>query len=272
MTIAAEVLNFPDVRPLPGVDRAWTFPAARNRFQRAIALASNDGYAFQVACSNGFSDEAAGAVLHFTRRHEAALFNATPFGVATGFRLPGRGFDCVASALPAATDSHTLDWEQRVFDVFPAWACEFSGDESEAEAKARFTGKLDPMNYRREVQPFVRMRYENPRSGLRASKAGHRMLADAARLDREIRVADQVGDGWVEAENFRGQVRRVEWHGGTAELVDPGTEDRTRFTVGDTVEFVRRFLTEGMNLRHDAQEVRRNGNRASRMGRCRCLS
>ncbi|WP_327101025.1 hypothetical protein OIE68_20890 [Nocardia vinacea] len=51
MTIAAEVLNLPNVRPLAGMDQAWTFPAARNRFQRAIALASNDGYALQIICT-----------------------------------------------------------------------------------------------------------------------------------------------------------------------------------------------------------------------------
>lgn len=247
MTIAAEVLKFPEVRPLAGMERAWTFPAARNRFQRAIALASNDQYAFQVACSNGFSDEAAGRVLSFARRHEAALFNAIPFATAPGFRMHGNDFDCVASVLPEITGSHTQDWEKSVFDVFPAWACEFSGDESEIEAQFRFTKELEPMDYQRKPHPFVRMRYENPRTGLRASKAGHRMLADAARLDREIRVADDVGDGWVEAENFRGEVRRIEWQGGSAELVDPVAKARSRFEVKDTVDFVRRFLTPGMD-------------------------
>ncbi|WP_327115772.1 hypothetical protein OHB12_02575 [Nocardia sp. NBC_01730] len=104
---------------------------------------------------------------------------------------------------------------------------------------------LDPKNYQRKPQPFVRMRYENPRTGLRASKSGSRMLADAARLEREIRVVDQIGSGWVEAEIFRGQVRRIEWAEGAAQLVDPASDQRTRFRVEVTVDFVRRFLNEG---------------------------
>ena len=245
MDIAAEVRQFPDVRPLAALDRAWTFPAWRNRFQRAIALAADDGYAFQIACSNGFSEETAAQVLGFARRHEAALFNATPFATAPGFRMAGNDFDCVASVHPDITDSHTQDWEKNVFDVFPAWACEFSGDETEAEARVRFAKMLEPKNYLRKRQPFVRMRYESPRTGLRAGAAGQRMLADAARLDREIRVADKAGGEWVEAENYLGQVRRIEWQGGAAELVDPVSGARERFDAQDTGDFVQRFLTWG---------------------------
>ncbi|MFI0357310.1 hypothetical protein [Actinomadura sp. 9N407] len=247
MKIADAVLQFPDVRPLPGLDQAWTFPGAYNRFQRAIALAPDGRSAFQVLCTKGYSDEAAAAILRFARLHEAELWQAAPFAAVPGFRLSGKPFDCLASVLPAVTDSHAEDWEQNVFDVFPAWRCEFSLDESEIEARYRWRKELDPLNLERQRQPFLRMRYENPRTGLRAGESGHRMLAPAARLEREMRVIDEIGSGWVEAENRRGQIRRVEWGEGIAELVDPVTRHRERFQAADAAGFVERFLEQGMD-------------------------
>ncbi|WP_329412213.1 hypothetical protein OG563_07090 [Nocardia vinacea] len=89
--------------------------------------------------------------------------------------------------------------------MFPAGTCEFSGDETELEARARFPKMLDPKNYQRKPHPFVRMRYENPRTGLRSSKSGSRMLADATRLEREIRVIDQIGSGGSRPRTFGGR-------------------------------------------------------------------
>ncbi|MEU5885079.1 hypothetical protein [Spirillospora sp. NPDC047279] len=73
------------------------------------------------------------------------------------------------------------------------------------------------------------------------------MLADAARLEREIGITNKIGGGRVEAENHRHQVRRIEWTDGDAELVDPVTRDRERFDVADAAGFVARFLEEGID-------------------------
>ncbi|MBE1531253.1 hypothetical protein [Actinomadura algeriensis] len=246
MGIVESVLEFADVRPLPGLDRAWTFPGAYNRFQRAVALTEDGRKAFQVLCTTGYSDETAAAILRFARLHETRLWQAAPFAAVPGFALPGNDFDCLASVLPAITDSHADDWERHVFDVFPAWRCEFSLDESESEARHRFRKELDPQNFERRPRPFLRIRYENPRTGLRASESGGRMLADAARWEREVGIIDEAGSGWAEAENHRGQVRRVVWNDGVAELVDPVTREREPFKVADAVEFIGRFSVAGL--------------------------
>ncbi|MGP4028368.1 hypothetical protein [Actinomadura sp. 3N407] len=46
----------------------------------------------------------------------------------------------------------------------------------------------------------------------------------------------------VEVENYRSQVRRIEWDNGAAEIVDPSTGHREPFKPADAAAFLQRFL------------------------------
>ena len=51
------------------------------------------------------------------------------------------------------------------YAVFPAYRCEFSLMETQEEAAYRFDDMIDVANLRRTPSPWVRLRYDNPKTG-----------------------------------------------------------------------------------------------------------
>jgi hypothetical protein len=96
--------------------------------------------------------------------------------------------------------------------VFPGFRCEFSGTESQREAALRFDRMLDTADLRRPPSSFLKMRYDNPRT--RGGSVGQqRGITDLDVLTRELRELAGSKGAFIEVENFRSQVRRIEWDG-----------------------------------------------------------
>ncbi|GAA2506711.1 hypothetical protein GCM10010406_49160 [Streptomyces thermolineatus] len=98
------------------------------------------------------------------------------------------------------------------FGVFPGHHCEFSWNESEEEAWGRFNKMLRPTRIDREPVPFLKMRYDNPRTRSR-SEGPDRGLTTLPVLLRELGLLQDAPGGYVEWENRHGEVRRAEWDG-----------------------------------------------------------
>ncbi|MFG2417108.1 hypothetical protein [Streptomyces goshikiensis] len=90
-----------------------------------------------------------------------------PLTIAAGFSYGTYRFDAVAAAAPSVHGYHHGRNEalnEVVSAVFPAYQCEFRGDESPDEAVLRFKRMLQPTIISRPPAPYLRMRYENTRT------------------------------------------------------------------------------------------------------------
>ncbi|WP_234534069.1 hypothetical protein [Streptomyces shenzhenensis] len=94
--------------------------------------------------------------------------------------------------------------------VFPAYRCEFSGRETLEEAEARYHRMLPTADIGRGPVPFLKTRFDNPRTGGGSSNPG-RALARPEVLLAEIPELRDAPGRFVEYENRVGDVRRVQW-------------------------------------------------------------
>jgi hypothetical protein len=91
-----------------------------------------------------------------------------PLGIEPGFRGRAYGFEAVATARPDVHGYHGGRNEllnDAVVAVFPAFRCEVIGTESREEALLRFKRMLRPSMLKRDPVPYLKMRYENTRTG-----------------------------------------------------------------------------------------------------------
>ncbi|MFF3215719.1 hypothetical protein ACFYYB_34470 [Streptomyces sp. NPDC002886] len=135
--------------------------------------------------------------------------------MAAGFSYGTYRFDAVAAAAPSVHGSHHGRNEalnEVVSAVFPAYQCEFRGDESQDEAVLRYKRMLRPTTISRPPAPYVRMRYENTRTG-GGSVGPSRGFTTHDVLLREFRLLEGAPGSFVEFENFSGHVWHVEWNG-----------------------------------------------------------
>ncbi|MEU6222635.1 hypothetical protein [Streptomyces sp. NPDC047042] len=156
-------------------------------------------------------------MLSFARAHEQGYCGEGRFlGFMEGLRVPGYEFDAVAVAVPEVHGHHKAqnpDLTSVTHIVFPAYACEFSGGETLDEAEARYTKMLHPAEIGRESVPFVKMSFDNPRTGGGSTNPG-RALTYPRIVRQEIPEPANSSGGFVEFENRLGKVWRVEWDGG----------------------------------------------------------
>ena len=241
--VAAIVKGFPDVRPVAGLDDCWTWWAGR--FQFTIALTADGGHAMQLNCRDVLDLNLVVAVLAFARLRTEAVLAGAPFAVLEGFTsTSATPFDCVAAAIPAIARYHEFDHPDLndvTYAVFPAYRCEFSGRETQEEATYTFDRVLDAANPRRPPSPWVRMRFENPKTGT-GSIGPDLGIASADLLMRELRNLEHADNAFVEFENFRHERRRVSWHG-ELQLLD---KDKIRvFDLPDLLDWTYRFIQDG---------------------------
>ncbi|WP_328770968.1 hypothetical protein [Streptomyces sp. NBC_00286] len=165
MDIRAEVSGFRNVAPLPGLADAWHWSPAL-RFDFAGALSGDGERLFQLSARDSYDQELAIATLEFARGREAEMFFRNPhLSAVGGFKAPGgRCFDVVAGV---GAEVHRFyrgenpDLTPYVRLTFPAYSCEFSGEESLDEAVTRYR-MLRMKNFDREPNPFVKMRWPRP--------------------------------------------------------------------------------------------------------------
>jgi hypothetical protein len=245
MDIVAEVAQFRGVAPLLGLDNAWTWTIPGGEVRLALALSEEGGHAFQLNCRNGYSTDLAAALLRFARANDRRLASASPMATAEGFSAPGTRFDCVISILPSVVKLHKTDLGAVTYAVFPGWRCEVSGDESEDEAFTRYKKFIRPWDYKRSPQPFIRMRYQIAEQRPVEGRAGGRALVDLDRLYRELASITELGDGWIECENFLGEVVLIEWTSHRVRLVDLKSQSQEEMLPEAVTPWLGRFLHSG---------------------------
>ncbi len=175
MDIEHAVAGIAGVEEFPDLPMAWRW-SPMSRFVFSLALDSDDSWAYQVNVLDKFDEKLVRAVLTFARRHRIGRGEHKPLTVVAGFAHGSYGFDAVAAVPPDVHGYHigrNEELNEVVTDVFPAYACEFRGDETHGEAMQRFKRMLNPTVMPRHPVPYLRMRYENTktRSGsLRTSR------------------------------------------------------------------------------------------------------
>jgi hypothetical protein len=243
--IAAVVKEFPGAAPVAGLDGCWIWPAGRFHF--ALALTADGGHALQVNCRDALDLELVVAVLSFARAHTETVLAAAPLAVLEGFTSPSATpFDSVAAVIPAVHRYHDLDEPELndvTYAVFPAYRCEFSGLETQEEAAYRFDRMLDPADLRRSPSPWVRMRFENPKTG--AGSVGPELgIASAELLMGELENLENADEAFVEFENFQGERRLATWSGGLRLAREDGVSP---MEMTDLLEWAHRFIYEGID-------------------------
>ncbi|MGI5427828.1 hypothetical protein [Streptomyces sp. CA-179760] len=215
MDLLSTIEAFPNVAPLEGLDRAWKW--SLNPVLHFAGALTSDGTRLLQTNQRGKHDESlAQAVLTFARDHEKQLIGEGRFiGHADAFGFPGYAFDAVAAAVPAVHGHHKAQNPELTavtHIVFPAYACEFSGKETLAEAEARYTKMLRPAEIGRDAVPFVKMRFDNPRTGGGSTNPGRALTYPKILLQEIPQLEDSPG-GFVEYENREGAVHHIEWSG-----------------------------------------------------------
>jgi hypothetical protein len=246
--IAAVVQKFDDVRPLPGMEDAWTW-AVEDMFAYALALTPDRAHAIQINFMGALEADLAVSVLSFARDRSGEVLSAAPFAVLEGYTPPassGVFFDTVAAAIPAVHRYHELEepeLNEVTYAVFPAYRCEFSGRETQKEAEDRFDKMIDVADMQRLPTPWVRMRYDNPKTG-GASVGSELGLTWPDNLTSQLRQLDGAEGAYVDFENFQNKRRRASWSG---ELLLADGDDARPIGMTDLLIWTHQFIFEGID-------------------------
>ncbi|MFF8230524.1 hypothetical protein [Streptomyces caelestis] len=242
MDLLSTIKAFRNVAPLEGLDQAWKW--SLNPVLHFAGALTGDGTRLLQTNQRGKHDESlARAVLSFAREHEKTLIGEGRYiGCVDGFSTPGYAFDAVAAAVPDVHGHHKAqnpDLTAVTYIVFPAYACEFSGRETLPEAEARYTKMLHPAEIGREPVPFVKMSFDNPRTGGGSTNPG-RALTYPRILLQEIPQLENSPGGYVEYENREGKIWRVAWDGG--DWVLSGDSGRREMSLEEVLSFTESSL------------------------------
>ncbi|MBD0844787.1 hypothetical protein [Streptomyces sp. TRM68416] len=244
MDLQTTVTGFPNVTPLDGLDHAWKWSLVPI-LNFAGALTSDGRRLLQINQRGRHDEEFARAVLSFAREHESELLAEGRFLTAVGgFGASGYTFDSVAAVVPEVHGHHKVqnpDLTPLTYVVFPGYACEFSGHETlpEAEAEARYHKMLPTAEIDRGPVPFLKMRFDNPRTGGGSTNPG-RALTYPEVLLNELPELENTPEAFVEYENHQGGVWRVDWADGAWRVT--GGADRRDMGLDE----VRRFVEESL--------------------------
>ncbi|MGX5183080.1 hypothetical protein ACWKT5_09710 [Streptomyces avermitilis] len=215
MNIKEAVAGIGTVQDEPGLPMAWRW-SPMPRFVFSLAMDHDGDWAYQMNSLDVHDDGLTRAVLAFARQHQLGRGrDARPLTVLPGFSHGTYRFDAVAAASPAVHGFHHGRNEalnEVVSAVFPAYQCEFRGDENAEEAVLRFKRMLRPTVVSRLPVPYLRMRYENTRTD-GGSMGTSRGFTTHDVLLRELVLLEGAPGSFVEFENLHGEMWRVEWDG-----------------------------------------------------------
>ncbi|MEU9548102.1 hypothetical protein AB0D88_03520 [Streptomyces werraensis] len=248
MDLLATLTGFPDAAPLTGLDQAWTWSLGPV-LHFAGAVTADGNRLLQTNQRGRHDEDLARAVLAFARQHEEALIGeGRPIAAVHGFSAAGYAFDAVAAVAPEVHCHHKTqnpDLTAVTYIVFPAFATEVSGRESPEEAQARYQKMLSPAEIGRDAVPFLKMSYDNPRTGGGSANDG-RALAYPRTLRQEIPQLEGSPGGFVEWENRVGEVWRVAWDQGWA--LCGGEEEHRGLSLDEVLDFADTTLLVGTPL------------------------
>jgi hypothetical protein len=205
----------PHAEKFSRLENSWMW-SPTPRFTFVSALSDDPESAFQINFIDSFDVGLACAVIEFARQNalqEPGLRH--PLTVTGGFAYEASGFDAVATASPSVHGYYigrNKVLNEHVVAVFPAYQCEISGSESVEEAVHRFKRMLHPTIMSRGPVPFLRMRYENVRTGA-GSIGESRGFATWDVLLRELELLAESPESFVECENAHADVRLIRWDG-----------------------------------------------------------
>jgi hypothetical protein len=242
---AAAMSAVPGATPLADPPDAWHWSLAPG-FDFAAALSKDRGHLFQSYALDSYDEDLARAVLSFARAHPEELIAPPerPLVALDGFSHPGKGFDILVAIGPTVHEYQSEDpaLHEVTRAVFPAYRCEFAGDEDETQTRFRYTraAGVPATRWDREPHPFITMRHKTE-TGRVIAKRG---FAQLATLVNELRTLEGRPDRFVEFENYRHDVWRVEWDG---LWVVTGESAPQRLEFDELLEFVRADLY-GPNL------------------------
>lgn len=242
--IRRTVEEISNVRAFPGLENAWHWTALGDRVNFVLVLTSDGRHALQVNTRDHFDAGVVRSVLTFCLAHEALALKANPLTILKGFSAQGTKFDIAVSAAPEVHQFHKTErpaLHEVTYRVFPAYRCEFSGRETPKEAVLRMAKMVDPANLTRKPEPVVRLRYLNPRTKGR-TLGENRGLADPMVLFGEVERLENTPGGFVEFENYLGQVRKVTWNGGFLFWNGDRAESLKK---EDLLERIHKFILEG---------------------------
>jgi hypothetical protein len=246
--IANVVQGFNGVRPLPGVPDAWTWSLS-TMFTYGLALTPDGAHAVQMNVRGEADEELMASVLSFARERSTEVLAAVPFAVLEGYQPPANSdyhFDTVGGVMPAVYRLHKKipELAEVTYQVFPAWRCEFSGRETQAEAVDRFTKFLGSADIHRLPVPFLKMRFDNPKTG--GGSIGTELgLTTADVLFGELRELEQADGAWIEFQNFQNKLRRAYWENGLRLAAEGG--DGREIEMTDLLAYVHQFLFKGVD-------------------------
>lgn len=213
--VIAYISGIPDATALPGVrlGKVW-----KTRARAFVAAAPTPGDAHLLVLQTGMTDpsEAAPAVLSHAIAHwDALLGQEGTIRLATGLQLPGYPFDSVIAVHP---DAHNFERQEhpevhaRSFQVFPVSRFEIPAAMTPREAvtlsSPRFIRFTD---LKREPSPVFRARFQLQ---THRSVGVDRALAMYSMIRPAIDGLTKDPSGWVELENFLGEVVRLTWAAG----------------------------------------------------------
>ncbi|MGW2563012.1 hypothetical protein ACWCXB_27920 [Streptomyces sp. NPDC001514] len=215
MDIEQAVAEIGNVEEVPGMPLAWRW-SPMSRFVFSLTMDVDGRWAYQMNSIDVHDEGLARAVLTFARQHRLGRgSDARPLTVVPGFSYGTYRFDAVAAASPPVHGYHHGRNEalnEVVSAVFPAYQCEFRGNENLEEAVLRFKRMLRPTVITRPPVPYLRMRYENTRTG-GGSVGPSRGFTTYDVLLRELGLLEDAPRSFVEFENLRGEVWNIEWNG-----------------------------------------------------------
>ncbi|WP_231158601.1 hypothetical protein [Streptomyces sp. CNZ748] len=237
MDLQTTLTGFPNAAPLDGLDQAWKW--SMGPVLHFAGVLSKDGTRLMQTNQRGRHDEElTRGVLAFAREHEQALIGTDrPIAAVPGFSADGYAFDAVAATAPEVHGHHKAqnpDLTAVTYIVFPAFATEVSGRESLEEAQARYQKMLSPAEIGREAVPFLKMSFDNPRTGGGSTNPG-RALTYPRMLRQEIPQLEGALGGFVEWENRTGEVRRVAWDGEW--VLSEAAGERRGMSLDEILEF-----------------------------------
>ncbi|GLZ02087.1 hypothetical protein [Actinoplanes sp. NBRC 103695] len=246
--IAAVVQGFGGARPLDGLDDSWTWSTGR-MFSYALALTTDKAHAVQINVKGELDTGMAVSVLSYAREHSPQVLSAAPFAVLEGWTPPPQSqahFDVVAATIPAVHRYHELkhpELNEVTYAVFPAYRCEFSGRETQSEAEDRFDRMLEVADLARLATPWLRMRYDNPRT--RGGSVGTELgLAWPDKLITELRNLENSEGAWIDFENFQNKQRRAFWQDG---LRLAAGDDSRSVDMTELIGYAQQFLFKGVD-------------------------
>jgi hypothetical protein len=244
MDPADVVSGFPGVEEFAGMSDAWHWSPVPG-LDFAAALSEDRRHLFQVNARDSYDEGLVRALLAEARKNGTRLLSGDALLTAIpGFQHPGRDFDVLAAARPGVHRYHEVqqpELQEVTWAVFPGYECEFTRANrySVDDARESFIRFLTPANLDRAPVPFLRVRYFN--TVTKGGTDGDCILVKPEILYHELKLLDGAQGSFVEFENFRGQVFRVEWDLDWI-LSGAGGDEVRRMRLDDLLAFAAKSL------------------------------